>query len=225
MKRRLGNAAFLLLACLACAGCATAPAQSRVAQASGTPDDLRSLLVMESFLAGYWTNTEQAATDKSYPLIRLRLVPVWTERADEHWLYEEQALAGREDAPFHQRVYRLTSRKGEVLMLVYVLPGDPARFAADWKKARPLEGLRPENLLARPGCTIVMQRQMDLFFNGGTQGKECANGPDGAYATFEISLTSATMKKLDRGFDADGKQVSGPTKGAYDFSKVSRGIR
>ena len=213
------------MTCLACAGCAIAPLDPWF-PASDTPDGTRDLIVLESFLMGDWTNALQAKENKEFAEVRLRQVPIWTSRAGEHWMYAEQAFPGKEDRPYRQRVYRIVARKGDLLRLEYTLPGDPARFAGEWKKAQPLAALRPEDLELRKGCTVKLQRQMEIFFNGGTQGRDCASDLEGAaYATSEISLTSSTLKTLDRGFDPEGKQVWGSTAGAYDFWKITREVR
>ena len=75
-----------------------------------------------------------AATDDAYYDVRLEMSPIWTDRDDGHWLYVEQAVAGREDAPYRQRVYRVTA--GEA----------------------PLATLTPDSLRRRSGCAIVLRK-------------------------------------------------------------------
>ena len=58
------------------------------------------------------------------------------------------------------------------------------------------------------------------MFRGGTEGKDCITRLRGAhYATAEVELSQDGMNALDRGFDADDKQVWGSTHGAYQFRR------
>ena len=186
--------------------------------AAAAPDaDLERLA---SWLAGSYGSAAQAAADEDYADIRLHMVRIWKDRADGPWLYVEQALASKTEAPYRQRIYRLVRREdGALESRVFTLP-EPIRFAGAWKSKDLLAGLKPENLTAREGCTTVLRLGKDGAFTGGTEGKACPSDLRGAtYATSEVVLTEKRMVSWDRGFDAEGKQVWGAVKGGYEFIK------
>jgi hypothetical protein len=212
MRRATLVAKSIALAALAVAGCAsTAPA----------PTGEAPLAELQGLMVGYFNSAKQAAADKDYFNIELRVVPVWTERADGPWLYIEQADAKTPEKPYRQRLYRLVRLGERYESRVYELRGDPLRVAGAWKQAKPLAGLTPEDLVERAGCTVIMSRTGPARYQGATEGKECISTLRGAaYATAEVDITASTLKSWDRGMAADGRQVWGAMKGGYAFEKV-----
>jgi hypothetical protein len=59
------------------------------------------------------------------------------------------------------------------------------------------------------------------LFIGGTVGNDCASALAGAtYATSEVTIGPEEIITWDKGFDADGNQVWGASKGGYVFKRV-----
>lgn len=172
------------------------------------------------WLSGSFSSQEQAQADTSYFDIRLRVVPIWTERLDGRWLYVEQARADLLDRPYRQRVYHLTRLSPELFeSAVFTIPS-PLRLAGAWKEAAPLGGLTPDSLQARAGCSIYLRQMKDGSFAGSTIGTDCASDLRGAaYAVSEVRITAESMTSWDRGFDAQGKQAWGAEKGPYVFRR------
>lgn len=179
---------------------------------------------LERLMVGSFSSASQAVDDAAYLDIRLHVVRIWPAHADGPWLYVEQARADALDAPYRQRVYRLSRRavpEDEFVSAVYELPGDPRRFAAAWKEPARLDALKPQDLVARTGCEVVLRPTQDGF-EGSTVGRACASSLRGAaWAASEVVLTDAGMRSWDRGFDAEGKQVWGATGGPYVFRRVA----
>jgi len=68
---------------------------------------------------------------------------------------------------------------------------------------------------------VILRKTADGVFEGSTVGKGCASELRGAsYATSEVRITPEQLLSWDRGFDAQGKQVWGATKGGYVFKKI-----
>lgn len=202
--------------CLRAAAMALAISSSAAASAvSARADDLATLA---AWLSGSFSSAAQAAADTNYFDIRLRMTPVWTDRADGPWLYVEQATAAAQDRPYRQRVYRLRDGgDGAFISEVYALPG-PRRFAGAWRHKQPLAALTPDSLLAREGCAVVLRRAPDGRFTGGTVGQGCASDLRGAaYATSEVTVGPDIIESWDRGFAVDGSQAWGATEGGYVF--------
>jgi hypothetical protein len=172
-------------------------------------------------MTGSFSSFAQAQADSDYFDIRLEMAPVWLERSDAIWLYVEQARADHLDRPYRQRVYRVSERAdGALVSEVYTLPS-PLRFAGAFRQERPLAALSPDSLTAREGCAIVLRPRPDGSFAGATEGRACPSDLRGAaYATSEVVIRPGEMVSWDRGFDAEGKQVWGATKGGYVFRKA-----
>ncbi|MGQ0628540.1 MAG: chromophore lyase CpcT/CpeT [Phycisphaerales bacterium] len=173
------------------------------------------------FMAGSYSTAEQAAADPEYRVILLQMKRIWRERADGPWLYVEQAMAEQADKPYRQRIYRLVDLgDGRLRSDVYTLPGDPLRFAGEWKRANPLPDILPDALVLRDGCSLTLVESPTGEFVGATDGRACPSELRGAsYATSEATITPLGMVSWDRGFDAAGTQVWGAEKGGYRFKK------
>lgn len=208
----------LALGILALTGCQTAGLHQNTGQPS---HDLHTLT---QWMTGSFSSAEQALTDPdNYFDIRLKMMPIWRERADGPWLYVEQAAAGKLDKPYRQRVYHLVAREdGAIESVVYTLPGEPLRFAGAWRNPARFDAFSPRDLERREGCKLVLRRQADGRFVGSTLGRKCASDLRGAsYATSEAIITPTMLISWDRGFDAEGRQVWGVTEGGYMFKKVA----
>lgn len=208
--RRPGFLAALVVLLLA----ALPPSLAR----AGAPD--RDLDRLASWLAGAFSSEAQAKRDTSFFDIRLRIVPIWRDRADARWFYVEQAAAGRLDRPYRQRVYRLArAADGSLESAVFALP-EPLRFAGAWRQEAPLAALTPDSLAERTGCSVFLEWKGGKF-TGGTRGKDCASELRGAaYATSEVVVEADGMRTLDRGWDAEDRQAWGSTRGGYEFRRV-----
>lgn len=172
-----------------------------------------------SHLTGKFSSQKQSEADTAFFNISLTMTRIWEERTDGIWLYVEQAVAASEDRPYRQRVYKL---------------GNPSEnwFTSEIytiKNAKEVIGLRSdaakrslltfEQIELKEGCTVFMEYSNGVY-TGGTRGTDCFSDLRGAkYATTKIRLTDTVLESWDQGFDATGKQVWGPTKGAYVFVK------
>jgi CpeT protein len=180
----------------------------------------RDVETLVEYMVGSFSSKEQAEKDSSYFNIELEMVQIWKDRTDGHWLYIEQAVAETKEKPYRQRVYQIKQRSdGKIESIVYSIP-DPLLFAGDYKKEYPLLRLTPDSLLLREGCEVVLFRTDYGHFEGGTVDKNCTSDISGAsYATSEVMIDKDKMITWDRGFDEEGNQVWGATKGGYVFNK------
>lgn len=201
-------------ATLGLTACASTPRISGEASA-----DLDTLT---AWMSGSFSSAAQSAADpENYRDIRLQMIPIWTDRNDGPWLYVEQAAATTPEKPYRQRIYRLSkaSSKDTFESAVFELPGDPLIFAGAWKTPELLEGVSPEDLAPRTGCTISLRFQ-DAAFRGSTTGQDCLSTLRGAaYATSEVTIEKSRLVSWDRGFDAEGAQKWGAEKGGYVFAR------
>ena len=174
--------------------------------------------MLVDLMTGSFSSAEQAAADTAYYDIRLEMVRIWPERSDAHWMYIEQAVANHTDAPYRQRVYRVTEVEPDLYRSeVFALP-TPEDFAGEWLSKDPLRDLTPDDLIPREGCAVYLRREECGEYVGSTIGQGCASTLSGAaYATSEVMVGPGRIESWDRGFDAEGKQVWGAEKGAYVF--------
>jgi len=181
--------------------------------------------LLARWLAGRFSSEAQSRDDPDYFDVRCDGLPLWKERG-EHWLYVERTVPGLPESPYRQTVYRLGDdaaakpEKRRFELDAYAIV-EPARFAGATSDPARLSAMTPQDLVARPGCSIVLVRGGDDTFTGGTTGRSCpGDAPGVAYVTSEWTVARDGLTRWDRGFDADGRQVWGATKGPYVFRRV-----
>jgi len=186
----------------------------------------RDLDVLASWMSGSFDSraqhdaTKDAPENARYFDIRLHMTRIWPERTDGRWLYVEQAEASAQERPYRQRVYRVHADERGFASDVYLLPGDVSKFVGAWRRPESLNGVTPESLVLREGCTIRLTRDANGAFVGATEGDACHSERQGAHhATSQVTITESMLTSWDRGFDASGKQVWGATAGPYRFVK------
>lgn len=114
----------------------------------------------------------------------------------------------------------MPNEQGVFESAVFTIPA-PLRFAGGWRMAEPLAGLTPDSLAERRGCAVYLRREKDGVYRGGTIGDGCASELDGAtHATSEVVIERGRMRTLDRGFDAENRQVWGSKSGPYVFDRL-----
>ena len=176
---------------------------------------------LRELMAGSFSSQEQAEQDTNYYDIRLYMVPIWENQHQGTWLYVEQAASWRLDKPYRQRIYQLVEGKdGTIQSIVYSIP-DPLRFSGGWKNTEIFSGLEPDSLRIREGCVVILKRTGPHEYKGATNENDCQSILRGAsYATTEVYISKEKIVSWDRGFDSEGLQVWGATKGGYIFSRI-----
>jgi hypothetical protein len=190
--------------------------------------DLDRLDALVAWMSGSFDSAEQATADRSYFDIRLHATPIWTEKpggnaGSVRWLYVEQAMADQQSKPYRQRIYRVAAMgNGTFKAEVLELPGDPLIYAGAWKTPGTFTTLKPDQLVAREGCAVLLMDRKDAFV-GGTHAQDCTTTFRGAaYTTNETTITADSQISWDRGFDEAGKQMWGATNSGYVFRKRAR---
>lgn len=170
-----------------------------------------------TWLEGSFNSTLQAQQDSDFFDIRLHITRIWKENKDGAWFYVEQAVVTAQEKPYRQRVYHVTQLNDTVFeSAVYTFP-TPLRFAGAWKNGQ-LGSITSDSLSTRKGCSVFIKARGKALFEGGTNERDCESDLRGAkYATTNVKLTKERLESWDQGFDAEGKQVWGATKGGYVF--------
>jgi hypothetical protein len=206
----LGTLTASLLVPFAFAACRSA--------APRAPSPLERAVAVGELMAGTYSSHAQSLADPEFRDVRLQMVRIWPDRTDGCWLYIEQAMAANVERPYRQRVYCVRAGVGDsVESQVFELPGNALDMAGAWRDTSRFASLAPESLSPRAGCTVFLRPDGDGW-RGATNASDCASKLQGAsYATSEVSVTAQALTSWDRGFDANGVQVWGSTKGAYEF--------
>ena len=180
----------------------------------------KDLKKLASWMEGSFSSNQQSLNDSDFFDIRLHIKQIWKENKDGVWFYVEQAVATAQEKPYRQRIYHLTQKdKSTFESAVYTFP-KPLRFAGHWKNESPLQELTPDSLETRKGCSVFLYKKDKNTFEGSTHEKDCESDLRGAkYASSKVTVTNDRLLSWDQGFDAEGKQVWGATKGGYLFLK------
>lgn len=188
---------------------------------STIPSYQSNLQLAMEMLTGSFSSHDQSIVDTSYYDVRLEMVEIWKHRSDGRWIYVEQAIAENLNKPYRQRVYKLTEQEdGSVRSRIFSVP-NPQRFIGDYENHTLLALLSPDSLIAHEGCDVILIKITNTTFKGSTDEGKCVSNRSGAaYTTSEVILTDDKMISWDRGFDENGRQVWGATKGGYVFKKV-----
>ncbi len=167
--------------------------------AEGPLDEVAALL------AGRFDSADQADEDAAYYPISLRVCPASVPALGERVLYVEQAMVGRVDEPYRQRLYVL-ERDGERIRSV-VWAFEQPELLVGWCDALIRPGIEEAVPVPREGCTVFLERVGDRNYAGATDG----------HATAEVELFADRVQSWDRGYDATGTQVWGAVAGPYRF--------
>jgi CpeT protein len=176
---------------------------------------------LQRMMTGTFKSAEQAARDSAFFDISLQMYPIWQDKG--HFLYVEQAVTAMQSKPYRQRIYQLEpGKKGTIRSVVYTLP-DPEAYIGAWKKPSKFDQLSIDDLTLRKGCAVILTKQDDGSFTGSTDGNSCESTLRGAsYATSKVTIKDGLIVSWDQGFNDEGEQVWGATKGGYEFKGLPK---
>ncbi len=181
------------------------------------PDvELNELFVL---MQGSFNSEAQAKKDSSYYNISLHMYPIWKDKGN--YLYVEQALNSMQNRPYRQRIYKVTRLNDSLFSsAIYTIPSD-SLWIGKWKTPLDFEKIRPEDLVERTGCAVVLKKIGDNHFKGATGDKTCKSSLRGAsYATSEVEIKKGQILSWDRGFDTNGNHVWGAVEAGYVFDAL-----
>lgn len=205
MKKFILITGIILMA----AGC-----KSRSTSQNADESDLAQL---QTLMAGNYSSEKQSKEDAEYYNISLRMVPIWKDRG--HFLYVEQAIFDKQDKPYRVRIYKLSKRGTEYISEIYTLKNE-ADWIGKWKDPSAFNALALDAIELKSGCEVILKRISAQNYSGATGEKTCPSELRGAsYASSKVTITPTELISWDQGFDKDGKQVWGATKGGYHFVK------
>lgn len=178
--------------------------------------ELKELFML---MQGSFNSENQSKKDSTFYNISLHMYPIWKDQGN--YLYVEQALNSMQDRPYRQRIYRVSRLNDSIFSsAIFTLPNEIS-WVGKWKTPDTFNSLKPEDLIERKGCDVLLKRVEKNHFKGATAMYTCSSSLRGAsYATSEVEIKNNTIVSWDRGFDAEGNHVWGATQGGYIFEKV-----
>ena len=137
-----------------------------------------------------------------------------------NYLFVEQAIFDKQDKPYRVRIYKVSQRGNEFISEIYTLKDEKA-WIGKWATPEVYDQLTEADIELKSGCEVVLKRTGKHRFEGATGDKTCPSELRGAsWANSKVTVTENTIHSWDQGFDKDGKQVWGATKGGYEFIKI-----
>ncbi|WP_297514422.1 chromophore lyase CpcT/CpeT [Flavobacterium sp.] len=171
-----------------------------------------------TIMQGHYSSEKQASQDKDYFNISLRMTPIWKSKG--HYLFVEQALFDKQNQPYRVRIYKLTQQGDQFISTIYTLK-DEKKWIGKWATPEAYDQLTEADIEIKDGCEVILKRTAKNTFEGATGDKTCPSELRGArWANSKVTVTHNSILSWDQGFDKDGKQVWGATKGGYEFIKL-----
>ncbi len=169
-------------------------------------------------MQGHYSSEKQSKADEDYYNISLRMIPIWKEKGN--YLFVEQAIFDKQDKPYRVRVYKLTQKGTEFISEIYTLKNEK-EWIGKWATPKEYKKLTESDIELKEGCQVTLKKVGKDNFVGATGDKTCPSELRGArWANSKVTVTQNEILSWDQGFDKDGKQVWGATKGGYEFIKL-----
>ncbi len=187
----------------------------------------KDIIRLKKYMSGSFSSSEQAKADSAnYYEILLRMFPFKGLDQNGFWLYVEQAMATQPDRPYRQRIYHVYKENDTTVVSHVFTLKHAGNYIHAWKHEEILNSLKIDSLEDRKGCSIFLKKKNKEKFEGSTYKDGCESNLRGAsYATSEVEINPTMLLSWDRGFDKNGTQVWGATKGGYRFIKQKRAFK
>ncbi|MBE9060208.1 chromophore lyase CpcT/CpeT [cf. Phormidesmis sp. LEGE 11477] len=192
--------------------------------ASVSPD----LITLSTWMAGDFSNFKQAdAALTDFAHIRIFFRPLPYEFFEGLGLpggigfYSEQVYDYDLWSPYRQGLHRVIDKDGQIYIENYGFK-DGVPYAGSGHNADILKTIPAEGAIRRQGCSMVFQREGDLFIGGVEPGHNCRIPRQGkwTYLVSRVELSDRTWVSLDQGMDIEtDEHVWGSTEGALRFEK------
>ncbi len=183
-------------------------------------DKIKNTKDLVTLMTGSYNSEKQSKKDSTYYNISLHMYPIW-EKDNASWLYVEQALNSKQDAPYRQRVYKVEHVSENKFKTTIFKLKEEKNFIGKWKTIKYFDQFDMTVLEERSGCEVYLTKNKDGAYEGSTLDDNCKSTLRGAsYATSKVTIKKDMVHSWDQGFDQDNKQVWGAEKAGYTFDKL-----
>ncbi|MEM1426913.1 MAG: chromophore lyase CpcT/CpeT [Cyanobacteria bacterium P01_H01_bin.130] len=181
------------------------------------------LNTLATYLAGEFDNQAQAREEPVwYVPVRLwhRPLDLWRDRGFA--FYAEQSNALKLDQPYRPRVFLISDSNGQI-QVDYFQIKDASPFRGGGRSPEKLTQLRPDHLIALPGCTLTVTPASDTFAARPQPNCQCQFTVDGTVREVKLGFDAGPshLKTYDTGIDPNtGKPIWGALMGPYHYQKI-----
>ena len=159
--------------------------------------------------------------DSNYVEVQVVVCPIWNNMfGNNKWLYVEQAVSSKPEAPYRQRIYELKfNGNNQYTIFNYKLPR-VSGYSNACENLQVFDNLKPEDLFLIDGCNVELVKNKSSEYVGGTIDKQCKSDLIGTdYVVVQTVISATRFYSWDRGFKINEVQVWGPKDKGYTFLK------
>ena len=180
------------------------------------------LITLAQWMAGDFSNYKQSFDNpQQFAHIHIFFRPLPFEFFNAIGFYSEQVYDHDLWSPYRQGVHRLVDRGDQIYIENYSL-NDPMLYAGAARELSILRTITPDCIERRYHCSMIFQREGEMFRGGVEPGNKCLIERNGCltYLISDVEVTETTWDSLDRGMDMENHhQVWGSTFGPLRFEK------
>jgi CpeT protein len=179
-------------------------------------------ILLCQWMAGDFSNRQQSTdSPQQFAHIHIFFRPLPFEFFNGIGFYSEQVYDHDLWTPYRQGIHRVVDRGEDTYIENYSLI-DPIRYAGAARELSILKTIAPNDISRRQHCSMVFNREGDMFRGRVEPGNRCLIEKKGCmtYLISEVEITETTWFSLDRGMDVHThEQVWGSTSGHLRFEK------
>lgn len=181
-------------------------------------------ILLAQWMAGDFSNHKQSIEEpQNYAHIRILFRPLPFEFFNAIGFYSEQVYDYDLWSPYRQGVHRLVDRGEDTYIENYSLK-DPVLYAGAARELSILNTITHDCLERRCNCSMIFQREGEMFRGKVEPGDKCLIERNGAmtYLISDVEITDKTWVSLDKGMDIKTHQkIWGSAHGMLKFEKVT----
>jgi CpeT protein len=180
------------------------------------------LITLAQWMAGDFSNYKQSY-DKPQQFAHIHILfrPLPFEFFNAIGFYSEQVYDHDLWTPYRQGVHKLIDQESQIYIENYSL-NDPVQYAGAARELSILKTIKPDCIQRRYNCSMVFQRDGEMFRGSVEPGNQCLIEKRGCstYLISDVEITETTWKSLDRGMDVNThQQIWGSDSGSLSFEK------
>ncbi|MCY7337435.1 MAG: chromophore lyase CpcT/CpeT [Chamaesiphon sp.] len=181
-------------------------------------------ILLATWMAGDFSNHIQSVREpQHYAHIRIFFRPLPFEFFNAIGFYSEQVYDYDLWSPYRQGVHRLVDRGEDTYIENYSLK-DAMLYAGAAREPEILKTITPDCLERRCNCSMIFQREGNMFRGRVEPGDKCLIERNGAmtYLISDVEITENTWVSLDKGMDINThEKIWGSAFGMLRFEKVA----
>jgi len=181
-------------------------------------------ILLATWMAGDFSNQIQSVCEpQHYAHIRIFFRPLPFDFFNAIGFYSEQVYDYDLWSPYRQGVHRLVDRGEDTYIENYSLK-DAMLYAGAAREPEILKTITPDCIERRCNCSMIFQREGNMFRGRVEPGDKCLIERNGAttYLISDVEITENTWVSLDKGMDINThEKIWGSAFGMLRFEKVA----